>query len=128
VEASRRVLVVDNAEAQCDAIVRMLQDAGYGVIRATTGAEALAVAFEQQLDLVLLDINLPDTSGFILAQTFKAASNTRHLPIIFYSASRAPSEGVEEKAAELGAFLTTPIERNHLLNVVRGTLARAARS
>lgn len=118
------VLVVDDDEAQGYAIVRMLQFAQYRVIRATTGAEAVAAISGQQPDLIMLDINLPDANGFVIAQRLKADPNTRHVPVVFHSASSPP--WAHEKTSGLAAFLTTPIEPDHLLHVIRGTLARAA--
>ena len=118
------ILSVDDNEAHSYAMARMLEHAGYKVLRASTGSRALKVVMEHKPDAVLLDINLPDINGYEVCQRIKTASDTRHIPVIFHTATDATA-GARSHAELVGAaaFLTYPIQRDHLLTVLRGTLA-----
>ncbi len=126
--AHRTILVVDDSPAQRYAIGRMLERAGYGVLHAANGTDGFNAVAEHEPDLVLLDIRLPDVNGVMLAERLKACAETRRVPIVLYSATSTPYLVSQENARAIGAFLTTPIEPEHLLHVVNGTLARAAKT
>lgn len=66
------ILVVDDYDAGRYATTRTLTSAGYAVIEAATGAEALQKVKEAHPDLVILDVNLPDIDGFEVCQRIKA--------------------------------------------------------
>jgi CheY-like chemotaxis protein len=122
------VLVVDDNEAQGYATGRLLENAGYSVLRAQTGGTGLRIACETPPDVVLLDINLPDVNGVSVAHQLRTRPETRKASIVLYSATSSPSEGLDERAREAGAFLTVPFEPDHLLHVVKGALARAGKT
>lgn len=118
------ILTVDDNEIHCYAMARMLEHAGYKVLRANTGTRALVMVMEHKPDAVLLDINLPDVNGYEVCRRIKAESDTRHIPVIFHTATDATA-GAKTHAELVGssAFLTYPIQPDHLLTVLRGTLA-----
>lgn len=118
------ILAVDDNEIHCYAMVRMLEHAGFRMLRAGTGTQALLMVTEHKPDAVLLDINLPDVNGYEVCRRIKAESDTRHIPVIFHTATDATA-GAKTHADLVGAaaFLTYPIQQEHLLMVLRGTLA-----
>jgi CheY-like chemotaxis protein len=118
------VLVVDDNEAHCYAMERMLVSAGYDVATAHTGSEAFGIASGLLPDIVLLDINLPDMNGIEVCRRIHGNAKTAELPIIFHSATHATDEW-RHRAESVGArdFLTFPIEPEHLLMVIEGALA-----
>jgi CheY-like chemotaxis protein len=118
------VLVVDDNEAHCYAMKKMLERAHYDVATAHTGSEAFAIASGLLPDIVLLDINLPDMNGVEVCRRIRSHSKTSHLPVIFHSATHATDEW-RQRAESVGAtdFLTYPIEPAHLLMVIEGALA-----
>ncbi len=86
------VLVVDNTEGNRYTVARMLRGAGYEVPEAGTGMEALAQArAPQPPDLVVLDINLPDISGYEVVQRLKADPATAAIPVLHLSATYVES-------------------------------------
>ncbi len=86
----RRVLIVDDHESFRRFARRLLEDAGYSVVgEATNGAEALDLAAELDPEVVLLDIVLPDTTGFDVAAKL-AADNAG--PAIVLTSSRSASD------------------------------------
>jgi adenylate cyclase len=81
-----RVLVVDDNEMNRDMLSRRLVRLNYEVIMAEDGEQALAKVKEQDFDLVLLDIMMPNISGYEVLERMKADESTRHIPVIMISA------------------------------------------
>ena len=118
----RTVLVCDDTDANRYTTARWLRNAGFHTLEATTGAEALDLA-KQGVDLVVLDVRLPDRSGFDVLRTLKADTRLRDIPVIHLSASFTTSEwrthGLEAGA---DAFLTQPVQPRELVATVRSLL------
>jgi adenylate cyclase len=83
---SSRILVVDDNAANRDVLARRLMREGYQVVTAASGASALELVAGQEFDLVLLDLIMPEMSGFELLRRLKAAQHTGDLPVIVISA------------------------------------------
>ncbi|HEX6837661.1 MAG TPA: ATP-binding protein [Polyangia bacterium] len=122
-----RILHVNDDEANRYAVTRMLQKAGFEVIEAANGQEALARANELP-DLVILDVKLPDIDGYEVAARIRANPVTRLLPVLHLSANLV---GVEARARGLASGaagdLTQPVEPAELVANVRALL-RARRA
>ncbi|MEO5348708.1 MAG: response regulator [Magnetococcus sp. YQC-3] len=90
------------------------------VLEALSGAAALGVMIEHSVDLVLLDIQMPEMDGFEIARHMKMTEKTREIPIIFITAVFRADEFVRH-GFEIGAvdYLTKPIDDNLLLNRIR---------
>jgi adenylate cyclase len=80
------VLVVDDNEANRDVLARRLQRDGCDVRLASGGYEALEIADHNNVDLVLLDIMMPDMDGFAVLKEFKQTAKLKHIPIIMITA------------------------------------------
>lgn len=72
VDASKRVIVVDDLSAACELIALVLQTVGYEVVTASTGAEALELAGTGAYSLAMVDLGLPDCDGRTLIGQMKA--------------------------------------------------------
>jgi len=96
------------------------------VLSAFTGRDTLKLA-QASPDLVLLDVNLPDVNGYEVCRRLKANEQTRHIPVVFISATHQTTMAVNE-AKEAGAenFLFYPVETDHLMMVVLGVLRKSA--
>lgn len=116
------VLVVDDTEANRFVVTSVLSKSGFRVIEAATGREAIA-AFDRFPDLVVLDVRLPDVTGFELARRLRARQEYRSTPILFISASftepGAHAQGLESGA---DAYLNHPIDPTLLAATVRSLL------
>ncbi len=118
-----RILTVDDNEALRYSIARSLRDAGYQVVEARTGAEALARAAELP-DLITLDVNLPDMNGFQVCRKIKADPSTAHIPILHVSSTFVdPQSRVQGLEGGADAYLAEPIDRAELVATV-GALLR----
>jgi CheY-like chemotaxis protein len=78
----RQILIVDDYPGARYLRSRILSEAGYEVIEASTGAEALTIARNVRPSLILLDVNLPDISGFEVCERLKQDPATASIPVI----------------------------------------------
>jgi PAS domain S-box-containing protein len=123
-----RILVVDDTEASRYAVARHLRRAGYEVEEAGTATEAFAALEDTRLDLVVLDVLLPDISGFEVARRIRRDPRFFRLPILHLSASFTDPDSLAA-GLDSGAdgYLTHPVEPVVLLASIRSLLrARAA--
>lgn len=126
------VLVVDDVAASRYAMSAVLRRAGYQVVPAASGSEAL-VELDVRLrkgalpDVALIDVGLPDMSGFELCRRLKARPHMAGLPVVHFSAaSVAPADRCQGLDAGGEAYLTVPAEPEEIDAVVRAAV-RAAR-
>ncbi len=118
-ETRRRILIVDDREQNRYVLMRLLRQAGYECDQAASGAEALS-KLERLPDVAIIDVHLPDMSGFTLSQQIKAAPRTSQISVLQISASFVSPED-KAKALEAGAdgYLTHPIDGVVLIATVR---------
>jgi PAS domain S-box-containing protein len=118
--AAATILNVDDTISSRYTKSRMLRQAGFAVIEAGSGSEALRVVRELMPQLVLLDVNLPDMSGIDVARRIKNDPATRSIPIVQISATYV-TEHDQVVGLEGGAeiYLTEPLQAQELATVVR---------
>ncbi|HET7231863.1 MAG TPA: ATP-binding protein, partial [Longimicrobium sp.] len=119
------VLNVDDYEAGRYATSRVLRQAGFDVMEAATGNEGLRLAEQEaeHVDLVLLDVNLPDVDGFEVCRRIKANPRTSTVPVLYLSAAYRSAEH-RVTGLDLGAdgYLTQPVEPRELVATVNALL------
>jgi PAS domain S-box-containing protein len=117
------IVVVDDTEANRYAVARHLTGAGYRVVEAANGTDGLRLVREERPALVILDVRLPDFSGFELARRLRADEQTATIPILHISASFTDPES-RAQGLENGAdgYLTHPVEPAVMLATVRSLL------
>jgi signal transduction histidine kinase len=116
------ILVVDDNDALRYSIGRALQEAGYKVVEARTGSEALARAAELP-GLITLDINLPDIDGFQVCRQLKTSAKTAHIPVLHVSSTFTdPESRVHGLQGGADAYLVEPIDRSELIATVAALL------
>ena len=122
--SSDHLLVVDDNEANCDMLARRLVRSGYKVSVAHSAHGLLDRIERESIDLVLLDIEMPDISGLDALVSIRRAQSSIHLPVIMVTA-RTQSEDIV-KALELGAndYVTKPIDFPVALARIRTHLSR----
>jgi signal transduction histidine kinase len=120
-----RILVVDDTEGNRYAASRTLRHAGMEVLEAETGQQALSLA-NQEIDLVVLDVNLPDMSGYDVLHALKAAPATARIPVLNLSASYIGNAD-RVYGLETGAdgYMTHPVDPDVFVATVRALLRTA---
>ncbi len=116
----RRILNVDDDEAGRYAVTRALKKAGFLVIEAANGGEALQKVQEERPDLVLLDVNMPDISGLEVCRQIKRDPGTARIPVIHLSATPIlPSERVQGLDGGADGYLVEPVDPDELVATIR---------
>ena len=102
---------------------RTLRSAGFHVIEAATGRAAVELTLERRPDVVLLDLKLPDISGFDVCRILKNDAQTRHIPIVHIS-STFVGDDTRAVSAQVGAeiYLAEPVPPHELTSAVRTVL------
>jgi two-component system cell cycle response regulator len=116
---SARILVVDDIEANIRLLEARLTAEYYEVVSALDGPSALAIAAEQPIDLVLLDVMMPGMDGFEVCRRLKNEEVTRHIPIVMVTALDGRTDRITGLDAGADDFLTKPIDDLLLMARVR---------
>jgi response regulator NasT len=116
------ILVVDDDRLVLATLASGLSQAGYDVIDADNGDDAILLAREHRPDIALLDIRMQGKSGFDVAAYLRASCQT---PFIFLSAFSDEQTAAQVKALGAVAYLVKPLDIGQILPVVEGALADA---
>jgi two-component system sensor histidine kinase/response regulator len=117
-----RILVVDDHEANRILLRDILELDGHTAVLAASGSEALPAAADPELDLVLLDVNMPGMDGLEVCRRLRADPVTASLPIILVTALAERTHRLDGISAGANDYLTKPIDRPDLLLRVRNAL------
>lgn len=117
-----KLLVVDDEPVLADLLLDSLEFAGYEVAVARSGSEAMEAVTVTQPDLVVLDVNLPDFNGFVVAARLRASG--QQVPIIFLTARDAPTDLRDGFGAGGDDYLTKPFRLEELCLRVEAVLRR----
>jgi len=115
------LLIVDDNDNNLFTLNTLLgQLEGCQIIEATSGEQALLATLEQDIQLVLLDVQMPGMDGFETARHLKMTERTRDIPIVFLTAVFKAESFIKQGYA-IGAvdYLTKPIDENQLLNRIK---------
>ena len=118
---SGRILVVDDVARNIRLLQAVLEPAGYEVVPAATGEEALALVAEQPPDLVLLDIRMPGMDGYEVCRRLRDDEATAYLPIVMVTSAEG-EERVRALEARADDFVTKPFANDELLARVRSLI------
>ncbi|MET3897252.1 two-component system cell cycle response regulator [Devosia sp. UYZn731] len=114
-----RVLIVDDIPTNVRLLEARLTAEYYEVVTASSGPQALEICNNSDVDIVLLDVMMPDMDGFEVCRRLKSNPKTHHVPVLMITALDQPSDRV--KGLEVGAddFLTKPVDDMQLMARVK---------
>jgi two-component system, cell cycle response regulator DivK len=116
---SKRILVVEDQEDNRRILRDLLTSAGYEIIQAENGEEALAAAARERPDLILMDIQLPVLDGYEVTRRIKADPALRAIPIIAVTSYALSGDEGKARAAGCDAYVTKPYSPRALLAKIR---------
>ena len=114
-----RILVVDDVPANVKLLEARLLAEYFEVLTAYNGAEALEACENGRVDVVLLDVMMPDMDGFEVCRRLKADAATQHIPVVMVTALDQVSDRVRGLEAGADDFLTKPVNDLQLMTRVK---------
>ncbi len=124
--APATVLCIEDNPANLRLIERVLAHrGGVHLLCASTPLEGLALAERHSPAVILLDINLPEMDGYEVMAALRERATTRDIPVVAVSAAAMPADLARGKAAGFHAYLTKPIDIDHLLHLVASLIDAA---
>jgi CheY-like chemotaxis protein len=121
--AARTVLLVEDSDAIRDAFTILLEDAGYTVLGAGTGEDALRLAADRVPDLMLLDMGLPDMTGLEVVRRVKADAATAGISVVAVTGRDEDSDRKACLAAGCAAYFVKPVNTQKLVRDLAGLVA-----
>lgn len=113
------ILIVDDTPANLGVLVETLGSAGYQLMVAEDGEEALAQTANTQPDLILLDVMMPGIDGFETCRRLRAQPTTQDVPVLFMTALNETADKVKAFGAGSVDYITKPIEHEEALARIR---------
>jgi DNA-binding response OmpR family regulator len=123
--AGATILVVDDAPPNVKLLRLILKDAGYRVLEAGSGPEALDILRREKPDAMVLDVRMPGMTGYEVCQAVRRDPAFSTLPVIMVTALSLPEERIRGIEAGATDFISKPFNRKELLARIQASLALA---
>jgi CheY-like chemotaxis protein len=115
----KKILLVEDNNLILEMLAERLHGQGYAVVGAEDGHAAIAMAKEQQPDIILMDLALPEMDGWTAAHEIRQMPETRRIPIIALTAHTTGEERDRSYAAGCDDFEVKPIQFERLMKKIR---------
>lgn len=117
-----KILLIDDHKTVLKLLQAILRIKGYELCYAENGKQGIAMARQEQPDLILLDVMMPDLDGFKVCQYLKGQDETREIPVVFLTARGAEEDFDTGRRAGADGFMTKPFQTMEVLNLVERLL------
>lgn len=113
------VLVVEDGVTDMEVISKYLQQAGYFVVCATSSAEAQSKIGSNKPDVIVLDVILPDKSGYEICRELKDNAETSNIPVVFCSTKSSDVDKMWGNMLGADAYLAKPVNKEELMRTLK---------
>ena len=121
-----KILVIEDHTPLLIALQGILETAGYTILAAVNGAEALEVMAEVRPDLIVSDIMMPQMDGYAIFEAVRARPEWASIPFMFLTARTDKEHRLRAKDLGVGRYITKPFEVPVLLATIRDQLEESA--
>jgi CheY-like chemotaxis protein len=121
----KKILIAEDERDIRDLIAFTLRFAGYEVLTANNGEEAVQMTQKEMPDLVLTDVRMPKMTGYEACRLIKADPTTKHIPVVFLSAKGQEAEVQNGLAAGADEYLLKPFAPDQLTRKVAEILDKS---
>jgi len=115
----KRILTVDDSKTMREMVAFTLKNAGYDVVEAEDGKQALDVAGSNSVDIVITDLNMPNMNGLELIRALRAHPNYKFTPILMLNTEADDAKKAEGKSAGATGWIVKPFNPEKLVQVVQ---------
>ncbi len=119
---SKKILLVDDDPVEHALVFPILSKAGYSLISAHNGEQALPLALNERPDLIIMDVIMPGIKGRDLCRKIKSYDVLKEIPVIFLTAKDSEDDVKAEFTAGAVAHLTKPVNTVDLLKTIDGII------
>ena len=123
--ANKQFLVVEDFEDSRFMMRRLLEMAGYEVLEASDGEQAVQMAVEAKPALILMDLSLPKLDGLAATREIRQKKGLKRIPIVAVSAHDSPESRTEALQAGCDEYVTKPIDFDHLHSLLQRFVSQA---
>jgi two-component system chemotaxis response regulator CheY len=116
---AKNILIVDDSASMRQMISFTLKDAGYDVITAGNGKEALTKLDGTKVEMVLTDLNMPEMNGIELIRQLRAKPGYKFIPIVMLTTESQETKKQEGKQAGASGWIVKPFKPDQLLDTVK---------
>ena len=118
----KKILIVDDNQDSRELVVKILKKAGYQMIEAIDGEEALEKATAENPDLILMDISIPKIDGYEVTRRLKSQVKFKDTPIIALTAHAMNGDREKSLGAGCEGYISKPIDIHELPNQIKSHL------
>lgn len=115
----KKILVVDDSLPILELASTMLKLLGYEPLKASTGAEALKILAQEQPDMALLDVILPDMDGFKICQHIRNTAALSQIPVFMLSAKKTSDDMERGEKAGADEYVTKPFKSAEMAQLIK---------
>ena len=120
-----KILIVDDDPDLRQALRLRLRANHYETVSATDGYSAIAQAYKEHPNLIILDLGLPAGDGFVVLRRLQDDDKLSEIPVVVVTARDPQSSEQRALHAGAAAFFQKPVDNSELLEVIRATLSQA---
>lgn len=113
-----KILVVDDSPTMLAGTTKILQSAGHDVIQAESGAIGIEKAANDNPDVILMDVVMPDLNGFQATRTITTTAETKHIPVIMLTTKDQETDKVWAKRQGASEYVVKPPDPKELLTKI----------
>ncbi|OFX21214.1 MAG: two-component system response regulator [Bacteroidetes bacterium GWA2_31_9] len=116
---SKNVLIVDDSESIREVVSFTLENAGFSVMKACDGSDAIKYLDGQEINLVITDLHMPIMDGISLIRKIRSMSTYQYIPILFLTTESQTAKKIEAKEAGATGWIVKPFVPAKLLEVLK---------
>ncbi|MGB3622108.1 MAG: twitching motility response regulator PilH [Ketobacter sp.] len=118
-----RVLIVDDSPTETYKFKETLEKHGFEIITADNGADGVAVARQEQPDVVLMDVVMPGLNGFQATRQLSKGDDTKHIPVIIVTTKDQETDKVWGRRQGATDYLTKPVDEKVLIDNINRAMS-----
>jgi len=119
---SKRIMTVEDSTSLREMISFVIQEAGYEVVEAKDGQDALAKLKNSPVDMVITDLNMPVMNGIELTKSLRSTQTYKFIPIVFLTTESQVQKKEAAKEAGATGWIVKPFKPEQLLKVIKKVL------
>ena len=116
---SKTFLIVDDSASMRQLVAFTIKDAGYDVLLAENGMDALAKISRTKIDMVITDLNMPEMDGITFIRELRGKADYKFVPIVMLTTESQEAKKQEGRAAGASGWIVKPFSPTQLMDVVK---------